>query len=441
MNILNYRFPMAGPFIIVLGATCCMAQQLRVPQARHVAPAASAKFSVPLVAPPPCPAVNPSAENAGPAATLSVCAQAQRIIAGVPIVVVVTALDAKSQIVSNYNGDIQLASDKAATINAGSPVDGHLTFAVVFKSLGQQTLTATDKNQTSITGKAPVTVVSQANCEWIPIRTGCISSADDINNYYSMAQGASYFGQIRSIYNGAANAATVSADVATLNFLNGMQFTAGTNIQAGTSTSASPQTPNAGTAPTLTAAGSAQAAQNMLYGGTFVVSASYPLLGFNMTDINTAGNLTITLDLFAREGFDIQNFQANTTTQVTSPPSHSSAQMVGYLVYNAINPATSSAGASSGFAGSVFLGGAYGYSYTSHSYTLDYGIPNVSNGLGQISAGMLVNGVVKIAVSRGFGPSQTYHDSATSAGASTTVNNFKAWSIGITYQAPAPAAK
>jgi len=114
--------------------------------------------------------------------------------------------------------------------------------------------------------------------------------------------------------------------------------------------------------------------------------------------------------------------------------------MVGYLVYNAINPETNSAtGTSSGFAGSVFLGGAYGYSYTSHGHTLDYGIPHVSNGLGQIPAGMLINGVAQIAVSPGFGRSQTYTDSATNA--KTIVNDFKAWSIGITYQSGAPPSQ
>jgi hypothetical protein len=265
------------------------------------------------------------------------------------------------------------------------------------------------------TGQSNVQVASLVgpHCEWIPIRKGCLTTEAEVNGYYSMAQGASYFSQIRSIYNGASGAATVSADVATLNFLSGIQVTAGTNIQAGSSGS-TPQTPNTGTLPTLTSAGSAQAAQNMLYGGTFVVSSRYPLLGYGMKGVSTAGNLAITLDLYAREGVDIQNFQTGASTQVTSPPSHTSAQMVGYLVHNAINPEIDpTTGTSSGFAGSVFLGGAYGYSYTSHGYALDYGIPHVSNGLGQISAGMLINGVAQVAVSRGFGPSQTYTDSAT----------------------------
>jgi hypothetical protein len=48
--------------------------------------------------------------------------------------------------------------------------------------------------------------------------------------------------------------------------------------------------------------------------------------------------------------------------------------------------------------------------------------------------------VAKISLSRAFGPSQTYMDSTSMI--QTKVNNFKAWSFGITYQqAAAPAPK
>jgi hypothetical protein len=69
---------------------------------------------------------------------------------------------------------------------------------------------------------------------------------------------------------------------------------------------------------------------------------------------------------------------------------------------------------------------------TMHGYAQDYGIGRVGNGLGQVSAGIVINNIVKIAISRGFGPSQTYIDSATNV--TTIVNNFKAWSIGVSYQ-------
>jgi hypothetical protein len=362
------------------------------------------------------------------------------------ILVTVTAVDAGGNTVSAYTGAVQLGTtDQRAFISAKTPlVNGQQTVGVVFRHAGQQTVTATDASQATITGQANVTVSDKVNhhCEWIPIRPNCNSTIDEINGYFSTSGPVSFLNQVKSIYNGASSSATVSADIASLNFMNGMQVTAGTNIQAGSSSSPSSSSSPAsstGTLPILSAAGSAQAAQNMLYGGTIVASALYPLLGFGVDKTNNPGSLVITLNLIAREGVDIQSFKAGTSMQVSSPPSHTSGQMEAYLAYNAINPPTNSgAGTSGGFAGSVFVGGAYGYSYTSHGYAVNYGIPHVSNGLGQVSAGILVNGVVKIAVSRGFGPAQTYIDSTTNA--TTTVNNFKAWSIGISYQSPAPAA-
>jgi hypothetical protein len=164
-----------------------------------------------------------------------------------------------------------------------------------------------------------------------------------------------------------------------------------------------------------------------------VALASYPLIGYGVGGQNNPGNLAISLDLTAREGIDIQNFKSGTSTVVTSPPSHTAAQLEGYVVWNAINPPDASTGSTDKFAGSIFLGGAYGYSYTSHGYALDYGFAKQNNRLGQISAGIRVNGVVNIVISRGFGPPQTYFDS-TNNNSRTTINNFKAWSIGISYQ-------
>jgi hypothetical protein len=75
----------------------------------------------------------------------------------------------------------------------------------------------------------------------------------------------------------------------------------------------------------------------------------------------------------------------------------------------------------------------------SHDYARDYGFGNhVENGVGQVSFGILLNNVAKISVSRGFGPTQTYIDNTSMA--TTTINNLKSWSIGITYQSTPPPA-
>jgi hypothetical protein len=74
----------------------------------------------------------------------------------------------------------------------------------------------------------------------------------------------------------------------------------------------------------------------------------------------------------------------------------------------------------------------------SHVYAQDYGFGNkVNSSIGQLSFGIVLNGVARVTVSRAFGPSQTYIDSTTMA--QTTLNNFKAWSLGIVYQSPTPA--
>lgn len=274
-------------------------------------------------------------------------------------------------------------------------------------------------------------------CWLFPTRPGCMNFGSDIdaniNTFYSTDGTFSYFDQIKSIYNGASGAATVSADLATLNFRTGMQVTVGTNVQAG---SAGTTTVSSGTIPTLSGNGAGQATQNMLYGGTFVVSVLYPVLAIGASTPNSPDNFGILLDVIGKEGADIQNFKSGTSITVTSPPTHTSAHIEGYLQYNSTHLATSS----SNFTGALFVGGSYGYDYTSHGYARDYGFGNrVQNDFGQVSVGILINGVAKIVVSRAFGPSQTYIDSTSMT--QTTVNNFKAWSFGITYQSKAPASK
>jgi hypothetical protein len=356
------------------------------------------------------------------------------VTVGVPALVTVTAVNSSGGIDRNYTGPVTLTVSGNASSNLQAD-NGELGFVVVFTAFGNQTVRADDTTH-NLTGQTNVVVSDGNGCWWIPIRGGCASTIDQVNAFFGTDSTLSYFRQIKSVYNGASGSANLSADIATLNFWSGFQFTATTNVEAGPSNSPA-STSGSGALPTLSSVGSAQAAQNILSGGTVVATALYPVIGYGVNGQNNAGNLAIGVNLVAREGVDIQNFKTGTSTVVNSPPSHTTAQVEGYLSYNAINPPDPSSGSTNTFAGSVFLGGNYGYSYTSHGYALDYGIPKQGNSLGQISAGVVVNGVVAIAISRGFGPSQTYIDSTTNA--KTTVNNFKAWSIGISYQKSAPA--
>jgi hypothetical protein len=212
-----------------------------------------------------------------------------------------------------------------------------------------------------------------------------------------------------------------------------MQITASTNVQAG---AAAVPVVSSGAVPTLSNASAAQAVQNILNGGTINARALLPVFYFGANSYDKPGGFSLSVDLLAWEGIDIQDFKSGTSVNVDSPTSHSSVQMEGYLQYNSVNLAPGT----QDFQGAVFIGGSYGYSYTSHSYARDYGFGTTySNGLARVSAGIVISGVAKLAVSRGFGPKQIYIDENSTT--ATPHDNFKAWSFGITYQSPPPAAK
>lgn len=335
----------------------------------------------------------------------------------------------------------QIQRCQGAGCNTFAQVNTSTTASFADKKLTQATSYSyrvraadTSNNTSGFSNTASMTTASSSwNCDLFPVRHRCVDygadTQDNINAFYQTNGQLSYFNQVKSIYNGASGAATVSADLATLNFGDGMQVTATTNVQAG---STGTTTVGTGTIPTLSANGAGQATQNMLYGGTFVASELYPFFAYGGSKVGSPGGLGILLDFVAKEGADIQNFKSGSNVSVVSPPFHGSTQMEGYAQYNSINLNSSGV-----FQGAIFIGGSYGYSYTSHGYARDYGFGRrVHNDIGQASVGILINGVAKISVSRAFGPSQTYIDSTTMA--QTTVNNFKAWSFGIAYQSASP---
>jgi hypothetical protein len=283
-------------------------------------------------------------------------------------------------------------------------------------------------------------------CEVLPLRDGCRKQLKPdasgnipdrvsfINSFYDTFSSISFLGQVKSIYNGTSAADTVSADLASLNFITGMQVTVTTNVEAGSTGSSVATSAIVGTVPTLTAASAGQAVQNVLNGGTVLASVIYPLVAIGAANVTKAGAFGLSVDLAGREGVDIQNFKTGTSTTVSSPPSHTNAGIEGYMYLNSTNNAAKS----NVLAGALFLGGGYGFNYMSHDYARDYGFGDrIQNGVGQISFGILLNNVAKISVSRGFGPSQVYIDSVSMT--QKTVNNFKSWSIGVTYQSTPPA--
>ena len=238
MTISNSRVHVAGPLVFLAITVCSFAQQSPVPMPRHAQGHAIAQQAVLSPAPAPPAGVTP-----GPVSKLSVTVE--DTVPGVAYVghltyVTVTAVDNNGFAVPNYTGKITIqSSDKDAFIADSAPVTGgQWKFGIAFRNKGNQTVTAFDNaSPGTIKGEVNVRVSDPVNhyCDWFPIRQGCVSSYDDINAFYSTASNVSYFKQVKSIYNGASSSATVSADIASLNFSNGMQVTAGTNIQAGSS--------------------------------------------------------------------------------------------------------------------------------------------------------------------------------------------------------------
>jgi hypothetical protein len=283
--------------------------------------------------------------------------------------------------------------------------------------------------------------LSPGGCLWFPTRPAdCMNwgsgsdartrEMNNLNAFLNTNGQLSFFNQFKSIYNMAAGATNLSVDLATLNFLPGLQWTVTTNAQVG---STSPTAVGSGTVPMLSSTSAAQAAQNMLWGGTVLTSVIYPVYAVGGASLKSPGGWGFLLDLTGKGGVDIQNFKSSSNVNVSTPPTHLSSGLEGYFVTNSINAAP--AGSTSLFAGSIFAGFSYGASYTSHGYARDYGFGNaVGNALGQVSAGFLLNNVATITISRGFGPKQSYIDNTTGTPVARYVNNFQTWSIGITYQ-------
>jgi hypothetical protein len=283
--------------------------------------------------------------------------------------------------------------------------------------------------------------VSPTDCLFFPTRARCLiwgagsdlksEEINNLNNFFNTNGQLSFINQVKATYNAAAGASNLSVDLAKLNFLPGMQWTVTTNAQVGSS---SPTAVGSGTVPTLSSTSAAQAAQNMLWGGTVLTSMIYPILAAGGASLQSPGGWGVMLDAIGKGGVDIQNFKSSNNVNVNAPPTHASVGLEGYFVTNSVNAAP--AGSSGVFAGSLFAGFGYGYSYTSHGYARDYGFGNaVDNAMGQISVGILMNNVATITISRGFGPKQSYIDSTSMA--HVYADNFKTWSLGITYQ---PAA-
>jgi hypothetical protein len=83
---------------------------------------------------------------------------------GTPVSVTVTAVDAAGTKVTTYSGTVKITStDTAATLPANATLTGGVgTFSVTLKTIGSQTVTATDTVTSSITGTSASITVTPA---------------------------------------------------------------------------------------------------------------------------------------------------------------------------------------------------------------------------------------------------------------------------------------
>jgi hypothetical protein len=402
----------------------CHAQSIRVPYHPPVSPASSATHVAP--APPAAPpgvsisSLSPTSANSG------------------PVTLTVDGLGFSAGCTVNWNG-----TPIVTTLVNSTQLTATVTNAQVAAADTQKNVPVTVTCGGTTTSPPQMFSISPSNCLFFPTRARCLiwgagsdaksEEINNLNNFFNTNSQLSFINQVKTIYNAAAGSTNLSVDLAKLNFLPGMQWTVTTNAQLGSS---SPTAVGSGTVPTLSSTSAAQAAQNMLWGGTVLTSMIYPVLAAGGASLTSPGGWGVMLDVIGKGGVDIQNFKSSANINVSTPPTHASAGLEGYFVTNSVNAAP--AGSSSIFAGSLFAGFSYGYSYTSHGYARDYGFGNAGhNALGQISVGILMNNVATITISRGFGPKQSYIDNTSGTPVARYVNNFKTWSFGVTYQ---PAA-
>ena len=101
--------------------------------------------------------------NAGPATVLSVTATSAATVL-IPFNVSVNAVDAYANLATSYAGTVHFtSSDPQAVLPANTTLNGSSNFSVILKSLGPQTVTATDTVTASLKGStSPINMVSNA---------------------------------------------------------------------------------------------------------------------------------------------------------------------------------------------------------------------------------------------------------------------------------------
>lgn len=272
---------------------------------------------------------------------------------------------------------------------------------------------------------------------WLPL-IGPGANSDTVNCWYNSSNFYALLGQVHYTYNPGGSANTVNSDLASLNFIGGVQLTlsgaastsscdsssTGTNTSCNSSSSATTAagslrrrdttaTTNstASTTPSLQ-----QDVQNLIKGGDFGLRVSWPVYqvqghGFQLYSV-----------ILPKAGFTVNGLSTqNTATNATEVNENISSET--YVQMDALAP--TDGGESPG---SIFIDYRGGRQFVDQSFATAAGLSSSHFWLQQLSLGVVFNGAIRLSAQRYWGPEQAYVDSS---GNAAKVNNWNNWQLGV----------
>jgi hypothetical protein len=257
------------------------------------------------------------------------------------------------------------------------------------------------------------------------------TTTQQINCYYNTTNNLAFATEAQYLYNPGGSANTISGSLASLQFPGGFQLTLAGNANTGSCSSAATNTSSSGAQPVAnvtnstcgsSASGSStsslqQDVQTLTQGGNFALKGFWPI-------VNARGKGMQLMSVVApKMGFEISGLTGQSTaTGATNVNGNLSSET--YFQLDAI-PA-SDGGESPG---SIFLDYRGGLEHVSSTFATSAGLKSGDSfGLQQFSAGLVINGFLRISAQRYFGPEQAYINSS---GGTATVNNFKNWQLAV----------
>jgi hypothetical protein len=267
---------------------------------------------------------------------------------------------------------------------------------------------------------------------WIlPISRPGLTSDADINCFYGTTSNLAFATEAKYLYNPGSNANIIGGNLVSMQFPLGVQLSIVGNANSHSCSSSSPSTTSSGTNQTVTAPSTSSCAtssngsptttleqdvQTITQGGNFAIQGLWPVLNKQWKRAQLASVI------YPKMGFEVSGLTAQTTTTGASNINGN----ISSETYFQLDAIPASAGGDS--PGSIFVNYRGGWQGVSSEFQQSAGLPHSSFGLQMFSAGLAINGFMRISAQRYFGPEQTF---VNTSGSTVTVNNFKNWQIAI----------